>query len=301
MILICYTPKRFTKSSLEVIETASQIIGDYADQGLTLTLRQLYYRFVAAAAIENTERSYKRIGSIINDARLAGMLSWDAIEDRGRALITPSHWTSPQSVMRAAAQSYALDRWAGQDYRVEVWVEKQALEAVVGQAACKRDCAYYSCKGYTSQSEMWRAAERFRQYNDDGQQPVVIHLGDHDPSGIDMTRDITDRINDVFGVDVEVNRIALNYDQIERYSPPPNPAKMSDSRFESYRKLHGSESWELDALEPRLLDQLIVQTIDQYLDCELYDAVVEREREEKRLLNQVASQWSSLLTHVVSE
>jgi len=285
-MLACYQPKRFSASSLEIIETAANIITDYEAQGLSLTLRQLYYRFVAAAAIENTERSYKRIGSIINDARLAGLLSWEAIEDRGRELVSPPFWASPAAVLRSAARGFALDRWADQETRVEVWVEKQALEGIVGQAAASRQCPYFSCKGYTSQSAMWRAAMRHADYAEQGQESVIIHLGDHDPSGIDMTRDITERINLLFGVDVTIVRIALNRDQIDEYDPPPNPAKMTDSRFKAYANEHGDESWELDALEPAVLHELIVDTIDEYCDESAYmDVVYEEQRERERLLD----------------
>jgi len=285
-MLACYQPKRFSASSLEIIETAANIITDYEAQGLSLTLRQLYYRFVAAAAIENTERSYKRIGSIINDARLAGLLSWEAIEDRGRELVSPPFWASPAAVLRSAARGFALDRWADQETRVEVWVEKQALEGIVGQAAASRQCPYFSCKGYTSQSAMWRAAMRHASYAEQGQESVIIHLGDHDPSGIDMTRDITERINLLFGVDVTIVRIALNRDQIDEYDPPPNPAKMTDSRFKAYANEHGDESWELDALEPAVLHELIVDTIDEYCDESAYmNVVYEEQRERERLLD----------------
>jgi len=293
-MLICYTPKRFNASSLAIIDTANTIIEDYAEQGLSLTLRQLYYRFVAAAAIENSERSYKRIGSIVNDARLAGLLSWEAIEDRGRELHAPSSWSGPEEIIDTVARAYKRDLWEGQQYRVEVWVEKQALEEVIGQAALARGCPYFACKGYTSQSSMHCAARRFAGYRDNGQEPIIIHLGDHDPSGIDMTRDITQRINDVFGVDVHVERIALNFDQIEEYTPPPNPAKMTDSRFASYEAEYGDESWELDALEPRVLNRLILDTIDQYLDQDLYEGVLARQREEVETLRLLSQSWNAV-------
>jgi hypothetical protein len=291
MPLICYQPRKFSAPSMAIVTTAQEIIRDYASQGLTLTLRQLYYRFVARDAIPNTEKSYKRVGSIINDARLAGLLDWDAIEDRGRELHRSSHWDTPADIIDTAARGFSMDRWAGQHYRVEVWVEKQALEAIVGMAAGGRDCPYFACKGYTSQSEMWRAAMRMKRYRANRQSPVVIHLGDHDPSGMDMTRDITERINATFGVNVEVLRIALNMDQVEEYDPPPNPAKTTDSRFEGYAAEFGDESWELDALEPATLHSLITEAIDQCLDRPLYDAVVARETEAKAVLGKLSDRW----------
>lgn len=295
---IAYIRKKFQQSSLEVIAYANQIIEDYAAQGLSLTLRQLYYRFVAAGLLPNTQKSYSRLGSIINDGRLAGLIDWEAIEDRTRELQKDPHWETPADIVEVCARQFAVDKWEGQRYRVECWVEKQALEAVIGQAAEAWDCPYFSCKGYTSQSEMWRAARRFEGYRLDGQRPVIIHLGDHDPSGIDMTRDIDDRNNELFGVPVKVDRIALNMDQIEEYDPPPNPAKMTDSRFESYFAEFGDESWELDALEPAMLNKLIQDRIQDYLDLELYNERRELEEEGRELLQQVSDQWAEVVRNL---
>lgn len=294
-MLIQYVEKRFSKSSAEVIERANALIADYAAQGLALTLRQLYYRFVAAGLLPNTQQSYKRLGSIVNDARLAGEMSWVAIEDRGRNLVSLTHWDDPAEIVKACASSFHVDQWEGQEYRVEVWVEKQALEAVVGQACEPLDCAYFACKGYTSQSEMWRAAMRLERYADAGQQPVIIHLGDHDPSGIDMTRDIIERLNELFGIHVEVERIALNMDQVEEYDPPPNPAKLTDSRAEGYVAEYGSSSWELDALEPAVLRDLIRDSIGRYLDLDLFDAREEEENEHKKLLRAASKRWDDVV------
>jgi len=292
---IAYIEKNFRQSSLDIIEFANRIIEDYARQGLALTLRQLYYRFVAAAMIPNTPTSYSRLGSIINDARLAGMLDWEAIEDRTRELQKNPHWETPADIVEVCARTFAVDKWKDQPYRCECWVEKQALEAVIGQAADAWDCPYFACKGYTSQSEMWRAARRFEGYRRQGQKPVIIHLGDHDPSGIDMTRDIDDRNNELFGVSVKIDRIALNMDQIRKYDPPPNPAKVTDSRFEQYRAEYGEDSWELDALEPATLNRLIQNRIRHYLDLDLYNQRAELEARGRRLLREVSDRWEEVV------
>lgn len=299
MPCIAYIKKKFRRSTLDIIEYANKIIEDYAAQGLSLTLRQLYYRFVAADLISNTQKSYSRLGSIINDARLAGMLDWEAIEDRTRELQQDPHWETPSDIVEVCARQFAVDKWEGQEYRVEIWVEKQALEAVIGQAAEAWDCPYFACKGYTSQSEMWRAARRFQRYRRNGQKSVIIHLGDHDPSGIDMTRDIDDRNNELFGVSVKVDRIALNMDQIEKYDPPPNPAKMTDSRFEQYMQQFGvDDSWELDALEPAAMNKLIQKRIKHYLDIDLYNERVGLEEEGRRLLQQISDQWNEVVENL---
>ena len=284
---ICYVNKRFSKKSKEIIQHADQIIVNYQGQGLRLTLRQLYYRFVAAGLIPNTERNYKQLGSIINDARLAGMLDWEAIEDRSRNIISIPHWTNPGEIIIAAANGYSIDKWIDQEYYVEVWVEKQALESVVSDACRSLDITCFACKGYVSQSEMWRAAMRIRSKH---KHSVIIHLGDHDPSGIDMTRDIQDRLS-IFCADVEVRRIALNMNQIEQYNPPPNPAKITDTRFAAYSQEHGDESWELDALEPSVLKNLIQTEIRSLMNEDRFNARMEIQIMDKARLLELSNEW----------
>lgn len=239
---IAYKSVNFRSASLDIIHDANTIIVDYQAQGFDLTLRQLYYQFVSrdlfpdswidqTTGSKNSERSYKKLGDIINDARLAGMIDWDAISDRTRFLRSDSHWTSPASIIRSAAYGYNLDKWQGQEYRPEVWIEKDALVGVI-QGICDRyDVPYISCRGYMSQSEMWATGQRFLSHIEYGQVPYIIHLGDHDPSGKDMTDDIWKRL-ELFtdgyeGDKFYVKRIALNYDQVEQYNPPPNPTKMA--------------------------------------------------------------------------
>lgn len=301
MPYIFYKDTKFNRSSWAIISHANELIESYAEQGLILTLRQLYYRFVAAGLLPNSLKSYTKLGTVISNARLAGVMDWSAIEDRGRSLKSLSHWDSPADIIRSAAHSYRTDKWVDQEWRVEVWVEKQALEAVVGQAADAFDCPYFSCKGYTSQSEMWRASERFKGYAEEGQKCVLIHLGDHDPSGIDMTRDIDDRLNDLFGATVKVRRIALNMDQIREYDPPPNPAKLTDSRSGDYIANFGSSSWELDALEPAVLQALIRREILAHRDEELYQVQEQIEEAERQLVIQASERWEEVLALLKSK
>jgi hypothetical protein len=256
---ICYQPKQFRRSSLELIEHANRIIADYAAQGFTLTVRQIYYQMVARGIVPNTQRMYKRLGSILASARLAGLVDWLAIEDRTRNLQRNPHWKSPSAMMEGAIEQYAIDKWATQPRRVEVWIEKQALSGVVAGVCAELDIAHFSCRGYTSASEMWRAAMRLRAYVKDGQDPLVLHFGDHDPSGVDMSRDIVERLEMLAQCPVEVTRVALNMAQVSRFNPPANPAKITDSRASGYISIYGYQSWELDALEPRIIVGLIRQ------------------------------------------
>lgn len=284
---IKYVERDFSEVSLKVITKSNEIIESYAAQGYDLTLRQLYYQFVARDLIANEHREYKKLGSIVNDGRLAGLIDWDRLVDRTRNVKSNSHWDEPRLIVEACAQQYQVDKWQTQDYRVEVWIEKDALIGVI-EGVCKReDVAYFSCRGYTSQSEMWEAAQRLLAHARRGQHPVIIHLGDHDPSGIDMTRDITDRM-ELFGVDIMVERIALNMDQVEEHSPPPNPAKITDSRAAQYIRRFGGESWELDALEPATLENLIASKIETYRHMGRWAKIVAREKRDIATLKRTA-------------
>ncbi len=143
--------------SLIRINDAEEIISDYARQGYTLTLRQLYYQFVSKALIENSERSYKNLSTLVTKARMAGLLSWTAIEDRGRSV--NSHWFEEDTQVPIDNLPYYInyDRWARQDTYVEVWVEKEALGNVIQRACKPLQVNSLSCKGYLSASEAWRA------------------------------------------------------------------------------------------------------------------------------------------------
>jgi len=291
MTKICYVPKSFRAVALERIAQANKIIVEYQAQGFKLTLRQLFYQFVSRDLIPNTVQSYKGLGEIINDGRLAGLIDWDAIEDRTRNLRGLSHWSSPRNIIRACANQYTEDLWAGQENYVEVFIEKDALIGVIEGVCTQMDVPYFSCRGYVSQSEMWGASQRLIGREEAGKRTIIIHLGDHDPSGIDMSRDIQDRLN-LFGSTVSVRRIALNFDQIENL--PPNPAKVTDSRYEGYRALYGDESFELDALEPRVIVALIQDNIDDLIDTDLWEAAVARQQLGRDQLEKVSKRWDDV-------
>lgn len=272
---------------------ANDICREMKAQGYDLTLRQLYYQFVAKGFIENSQKSYNNLGDTINRARLAGLLDWDYIEDRTRSLRGYSEHTSPAEVINEYA--FGMSRWAGQECRVEVWVEKEALVGVVQRAAAERRMDFFACRGYVSQSELYSAAKRhLRRLERLQQRTIILHLGDHDPSGIDMTRDIEDRLQLFGAYTTQVHRLALNYDQVEEYSPPPNPAKLSDSRAPGYIERFGDQSWELDALEPRMLHDLILEHADRYIDHKLFAKAEKAEKRGRKLLRSARENWEAV-------
>lgn len=309
---IAYEPNTMRAGTLAIAEQAAQIAEEYNRAGYDLTLRQLYYQFVGRgltanwATGHNTERSYKRLGTIVDNARMCGLIDWNHITDRTRGLAGDSHWDEPGDVINSAAWGYKIDHWEGQANRLEIWVEKEALAGIVGQVARERDVNYLACRGYLSSSAMWRSARRLGRYADQGLDVTILHLGDHDPSGIDMSRDNEDRLRKMISHDygwnaaqaVEFRRIALNRDQVDQYGPPPNPAKLTDSRAEGYVSEHGYESWELDALPPDVLVDLMNRHVDDVVDQRAWDARHALQEDQRTTLRLAANNWDELSDHV---
>jgi hypothetical protein len=285
----------FNSDIQNIIDQVNEVIEEYAADGYDLTLRQIYYQFIARdlfpqswvddeyntknhlpEGTKNTDKNYKRLGVYVGDARLAGLVDWDAIKDRGREAQTNSHWEGPADIVEACSKQFRIDCWEDQDTHVEVMVEKQALEGVLLPVCQALDITFSANKGYSSLSAMYEAGKRLAAYADEGKELVVIYLGDHDPSGIDMSRDVGDRLRMFSCCDVTIERVALNMAQINVLHPPENPTKLNDPRAgvrkdgsitpDSYVDRFGFSSWELDAIEPRRLVELVTNAVKGHRD-----------------------------------
>lgn len=286
MTLRAYGPaKRISTERMEMIHAANAIITEYQAQGFSLTLRQLYYQFVARGLLPNNLKEYGRLGDVVSDGRMAGLIDWTAIEDRTRSLRGNTYWRSPSEAVQSVREGYQIDKWARQPWRPEVWVEKEALLGVIEPVCTELGVDYFGCRGYNSQSEQWRAGMRFASYYTKGQRPIVFHLGDHDPSGLDMTRDNTDRLSVFAGTPVQVVRLALNMKQVEELRPPPNPAKTTDARYADYARRYGEESWELDALSPTYIANLIRSNVVKLRDERLWSEALAEEAVQQQMLD----------------
>ena len=267
------------------------IISEYQGAGYVLTLRQLYYQLVSRDIIPNTDAEYGKLSRLLKEGRMGGEVDWDAIEDRLRKPSTPSHWSSPHSIMNSVINSYAKDRQAGQPTYLEVWVEKDALSGVLKRVTEKYHVPIMVNRGYSSVSAMYDSFTRFANHAANEDRPAkVLYLGDFDPSGLDMIRDIADRVNefrtggDSFNLDFTVQPIALTMPQIEEHNPPPNPAKVTDPRANEYMSKYGDTSWEVDALRPEVLHELLNKALLNEMDIPLYEEVLEEEEADKEKL-----------------
>jgi hypothetical protein len=286
-----FTATKFRDASLELINTINDVLDEYSQQGYDLSLRQLYYQLVARGYIENSQKSYSKIGDLVSDGRLAGLIDWDMIVDRGRVAIANTHWTSPADIVDAAASQYKIDKWEDQPNHIEVMVEKQALEGVLIPVCRRLDVTFRANKGYTSQSMMYRLGKDLSEIQASGKDIHVLYFGDHDPSGLDMDRDVQERIALFSGRSVAFERLALKYAQVQVLNPPENPAKVTDSRAKQYIKMYGASSWELDAIEPKELARLVEAAVVNLRDDALWQDALDKENEMKDELKGFAKEY----------
>jgi len=263
------------KASLNKLDQINSIIEEYQAQGYSLTLRQLYYQLVSRNLIANTQKEYANLGNLLTKGRMMGLVDWDAIEDRGRVPRIPYYTNGVSDALFDTANQYRLDRQANQDVYVEVWSEKDALSGILNQITEYYHVRLMVNKGYSSCTAMYDAAKRFQ-----GKNGLILYLGDHDPSGEDMVRDIKNRLGE-FRVNVEVRKIALTTEQVRNYNPPANYAKVTDSRYKSYMEKYGSNCWEVDALPPNVLNDLLHSEIQAIIDMDKFEERIALEKEEK--------------------
>ena len=319
MPLIDYRPKTFSADHQTIIDAANKLLKYYASQGWNPTLRQIYYQFVSKNLFPDNRRwswtgrkwvkddngtknappNYKWLCGIINDARQAGLIDWEALVDITRELKQQPKWDSPTDILESCAAQFRFDKWAKQDYRPEVWIEKDALLSVINDVCNALQVPYFSCRGYTSMSAMWQTGQRLLEHNENEQVPVIIHLGDHDPSGWDMSRDNEDRLKEFMRhhnkhFKLDFKRIALNMTQIQHYNPPSDPAKLTDSRSSKYIEEFGDESWELDALDPQVMIDLIDLHVLTLRNDELWEEELDREARARSTLEFAARNWSGI-------
>ena len=285
-----------------------EIVNDYIKMGIKLTNRQLYYQLVGKALIPNANEVYLRLCAFLTQCRYAGMIDWNAIEDKDRVPEKHAEWRSIGSLIKSAERSYRLPRWQDQKYYVELYCEKKAGISVLQPIANAWHVYFGFNKGYSSASAMYDLAKRISWQINLGKKAVILYFGDHDPSGLDMVRDIQQRISefllfgnkpvDILGDDNDdpnfrVISVALTMEQIKKYNLPPNPAKVSDPRAKSYIEKYGKISWELDSLNALELRNIAERSVLEYIDINKYKAWVKKEKKEIQALKKFSTTLES--------
>ena len=279
------------KSNIEKLEIVNSIIDDYLADGYRLTLRQLYYQLVVRNVIPNVQKEYAKLSGLLVKGRMAGEVDWDAIEDRIRIPYLPYWARGISDAIEDITNQYRLDRQEGQDNYIELFCEKDALSNVLKRVTSHYHIHLLINRGYSSCSAMYDAYNRLMKATERGQEPYILYLGDHDPSGLDMVRDIEERLCLDFRIKVEVRHIALTSSQIKKYNLPPNPAKFSDPRAKWYVRKFGKVSWEVDALNPKILNTIVEREIEELIDMKQFRAQLNKEKEHIKVLQKFGKKF----------
>jgi len=271
----------------DILAKSIKIAKEYKTKhGLVLTLRQLYYQHVARGHLPNGDKVYKRLGQILTDARLSGEFPIAYLEDRGRSVgetDADNILTVNQAIKRAGDDLSRLPfwlrygAWHGQQTKVFVWVEKDALSGVLEKTCQELGVGLFPCKGYPSISALASWVHATGEMLESGDEALILYLGDHDPDGLQIPISADETLRKIQSVedvwfDFEIKRIALTMAQIKKYNPPPMPAKKTSARYAVYKRATGiDEAWELDALDPPVLQKLVRSEVAPHFDRSVYD------------------------------
>ena len=258
----------------ELLQRAAGIVESY---DTSVTLRQLFYRLVAAQVLPNTQNSYKSLSRYTAEARRSG--TFPALIDRGRSIHRPSAWDGPADALQSLVSQYRRDRTEGQEVSVYLGIEKAGIVEQLQEWFGDLGVPVLALGGYGSQSYVDEVARDVRAAV---RPAVLLYAGDYDPSGEDIDRDFVQR-TDCWNV---VRRVALTEAQVTEYELPPQPGKETDSRARGFIERHGKlVQVEVDALPPEVLRGLFLEAISEFWDGEAHGAALERESEDRRQLH----------------
>jgi hypothetical protein len=253
-----------------------------------MTVRQVFYRLVSQGVIEKSEKEYKgRVCRLLTEMRLSGTIPFGWIADNTRWMRKPITYSSVKQAFRRTVEHYRRALWDNQDVYVEVWLEKDALAGVLSPVTFEWDVPLMVARGFSSLSYLYEAAEAIQAQ---GKPAYLYYLGDRDPSGVHIDRNIEKRLRQ-FAPEAEIHfkRIAVIEAQIEELGLPTRPTKTSDSRSKSFK----GESVELDAIPPVVLRDLVAGCIIQHVDQRRQKQMREEEEIERSVLAKQAEQFGS--------
>ena len=265
------------KKTLELIESARAVLAEYHP----MTVRQVFYQLVSRLVLENSEQQYKQLSRHLTTAREEGIIPDEWIEDRTRRPRDVSMWDGLDEFLSDARYWYRRNVWNTQPRYVVCWVEKDALSGIFEDITEEYGITLVVGRGYNSHSIKAEMAKRFQSI----EKPItILYFGDFDPSGENIYQNLKESFPRDFGISLEIEKVALRFEDIERYQLPPNPAKKTDSRAGSFIEKYGDISVELDALPLPVLQKRIRESIHHRMDMEALLQVAQVEAKEKARL-----------------
>jgi hypothetical protein len=255
-----------------LLEAAMKVLGEHHP----MTVRQVYYQLVSRQVIENSRGQYNAVCNVLRDARKEGVVPWQWLEDRLRRPRHVSMWSDVGDFARTMQHAYRRDVWASQRQYVEVWLEKDALSGIFEDVLDGYGVTLNVGRGYDGWDSIHNAALRFGG----GKGVFILYFGDFDPSGEDMVRSLRERLSSL-GSRPEITKCALSFEDVARYSLPPDFTKVSDSRRARFVARYGDVAVELDALPLAVLQTRLRQEVEARMDLAALAEVQDTEAAER--------------------
>jgi hypothetical protein len=267
-----------------------------------LTLRQVYYQLVAKGIIENSLSMYGEITRLLRDARIDGFIPWEDIEDRTKVFHYLPGWEKLDDFIEIEIIRFLLgyhrDLMQSQENHIEVWIEKDALSSIFLKVLREYGISLMVDKGFASIHFLNKYRDRVKGLD---KHPVILYFGDWDPSGELMHRTIQETLEEKFDLSVEVERIALTADDIDRIPHDPDAIKPGDPRAPEFVKLYGNHAIELDALSPAELERRIREAVESYIDREVFNSEVKKQQEEAIIIGNLRRDLKGMIETYLDE
>jgi hypothetical protein len=275
-------PTTTGRRSRETIEAVRDAMVAALVEDQPMTVRQVFYRLVSAGEIGKTEAEYKAtVVRLLAELRLAGEIPFGWIADNTRWMRKPVSFSGLEQALALTRQTYRRGIWNDQDAYVEVWLEKDALAGVVYEVTGEWDVPLMVTRGYPSLSYLHGAAEAIAS----ARKPAfVYYFGDHDPSGVDISRNVEARLRQFAPrAEIRFERLAVTEAQIRALGLPTRPTKKTDSRAGHF----SGESVEVDAIPPRELREMVRKAIERHVNLDLLRRTESIEAAERKTLGRV--------------
>lgn len=243
-----------------------------------MTVRQVFYQATVRGLVEKSEAGYNKVQTDLVQMRRSGMLPYAWLTDNTRWQRKPRTFSSVEQALHDTARLYRKSLWDDAGSYVEIWLEKDALAGVVLPITELYDVPLMVARGYASLSFLHSAAEYINELD---VPTYIYHCGDFDPSGVNAGEKIEQTLRELApAAEIEFERIAVTPNQIDEWRLPTRPTKKTDSRAKNF----GDISVELDAIEPRLLRQLIGDVLNEHLPSHQLRVLKAAEESERDLI-----------------
>lgn len=286
-----FAPWAPSDESLALVDQIEGVLNEYRVH-LPLTMRQVFYRLVGSQDYAKTERDYKRLLEVANRARRAHLLRFADIRDDGVTIEKPYCFTSLEAArdnLVDHAEAYNRDRQEGQEQRLMVFCEAGGMVPQLVRVCRPYSIPVQSAGGFDSSTAKHALAQQLAK---DGS-TLILHIGDHDPSGVHIFSSLAEDVTafaSVLGGDVEFRRHAVTPEQVLTLGLEPAPAKATDNR--SFEGIGGdpNATVQAEAIPPDILARDLKAAIEEHMEMGIYEDLIEAEEEERDRLVEAIEQ-----------